>query len=132
MQILNILVRTYTSIANFEQQVDFYEHLLNEKTRLRIEPVMGKLRIAQIASMLVIGSTPDIFELVGHVRAAYLVEDLDAYIRQLPELGAEILIPCSGDDRAQFMIVKHPDGLIVEYVEHATKNPLDRMLQVSP
>lgn len=127
MQVLHILVRHHLPLEAFEAAVAFYEQLLDQPARLRLEPMPGQLRIAQVASMLLIGAGSELRERIESIRAAYLVEDLPGWAQVLPTKGAVIVEPISSGSTGSYMVVRHPDGLLVEYVEHREKHPRDRM-----
>ncbi|MCK8681846.1 VOC family protein [Pseudomonas umsongensis] len=127
MKILHILARQHLQLGSFDAAVSFYEDLLQQKARLRLEPVEGTLKIAQVASMLLIGAAEEILDTVSQIKVAYLVEDIAAWAFELPKKGAAIVQPLTPIPTGIYMIVRHPDGLLVEYVEHANKNPLDHI-----
>lgn len=129
MKVLHILVRHHLRWEAFDDAVAFYETLLGQQPRLRVEPLPGRLRIAQIGSMLLVGAAPDLLDAVSAIQAAYLVDDLAAYAETLPRRGATIVEPLSPIATGHYMVVRHPDGLLVEYVEHTHKHPLDRMVE---
>ncbi|MDF2640553.1 MAG: glyoxalase [Novosphingobium lindaniclasticum] len=129
MTILNILVRRHVPIAAFDETVRFYEALLGETARLRLDPVPGEHRIAQVSAMLIVGASPDRLAAMSEVQAAYLVDDLDALATALPGMDAAILEPAQDIPTGRFMMVRHPDGMVVEYVEHRDKHPLDRLVR---
>ncbi len=127
MRVLNILTRHQLELARFDQAVAFYESLLGQRMRLDLRLLDGRLRIAQVASMLLVGADAALLEAMPPVRSAYLVEDLAAWAEWLPRQGATVVEPPAPIATGHSMLVRHPDGLLVEYVEHANKHPLDRM-----
>lgn len=127
MEILNILTRHHVPFDDFDNAVAFYVSILGREPRLALEPVEGQLKLAQIASMLVIGANEEIMPHIADIRAAYLVSDIDAWATSLEAKGATIEVPISPIPTGSYMVVRHPDGLRVEYVEHARKHPSDRM-----
>ena len=129
MTILNILVRRHVPIAAFDEAVRFYETLLGETARLRLDPVPGAHRIAQVSAMLIVGATPDRLDAIADIQAAYLVDDLDAMADTLRTIGASIIEPTTPIPTGRFLLACHPDGLVAEYVEHRDKHPLDRLIR---
>ncbi|WP_430423039.1 VOC family protein [Methylibium petroleiphilum] len=127
MKVLNILTRQHLDLAQFDAAVAFYEGLLGQEARLRLTLLDGRLRIAQVASMLLIGADPALLDAIAGIRAAYLVEDIAAFAEQLPRQGATIVEPLTEIATGRSMVVRHPDGLLVEYVEHTRKHPADRL-----
>jgi hypothetical protein len=57
----------------------------------------------------------------------FLVDDLGAYEQHLPDVGAEIIRASQEVPTDRNLLVRHPDGSVVEYVEHRVKNPADRL-----
>ena len=126
MKIFNVLVRRCIPADRFDSAVSFYEDLAGEPARLRFDhPTMG-LRLAQVASILLIGGQPEKLDAVEATRATFLVDDLDAYCAHLPTIGAEVLRAPQTVPTGRNMLVRHPDGMQVEYVQHDHPNPADR------
>ena len=131
MKVLNILVRRYLPPERFEAAVAFYETLIGQKARLRFDYRQYDLRLAQVASILfVAGSEANLAPFV-ETQATFMVDDLEAYARHLPTVGAEVLRPPKAVPTGWNMLVRHPDGMRVEYVEHRDKHPAD-MLSAAP
>lgn len=128
MKVLNVLTRQHLELAQFDAAVGFYEGLLEQEARLRLTVLDGRLRIAQVASMLLIGADAPLLAAIDGIRAAYLVEDIAAFAEHLPRQGATIVEPLATIATGRSMLVRHPDGMLVEYVEHLRKHPADRML----
>ena len=127
MKILNVLVRRHVPIAQFDVTVMFYERLFGESARLRVDVAPRAHRIAQVSAMLIVGAAADQLEAMREIGAAYLVEDLDAIAAVLRSMGAELDGPAIDISTGRFVMVRHPDGMLVEYVEHRDKHPLDRL-----
>ncbi|WP_146645034.1 VOC family protein [Labilithrix luteola] len=127
MNVLNILARRCLPIADFDLAVSFHEALVEQKARLRFDYPEYNLKLAQIANLLFIGGTPDSLAPFTATHATFLVDDIQAFARALPARGAEILEAPKEVPTGWNMLVRHPDGTLVEYVEHRDKNPADRM-----
>lgn len=125
MKVLNILIRRCVLIARFEETVSFYENLIAQKARLRFDYPEYDLKLAQVGSVLLIGGT----EQSGSFRAteATAVNDITAREKHLPSTGAAIINPVKAVPTGWNMLVRHPDGMIAEYVEHHDKNPADEI-----
>ena len=127
MRVLNILVRRYLPLEGFDQAVAFYERLIGQEARLRFDYPEFDLRLAQVASILFIAGTTESLARFVETQATFLVEDIEAFSRHLPTVGAEILEPPKPVPTGWNMLVRHPDGMRVEYVEHRVKHQSDRL-----
>jgi predicted enzyme related to lactoylglutathione lyase len=130
MKILNILVRRYLPLDRFEASVSFYEKLIGQKARLRFDYPAYQLKLAQVASILFIAGTDDSLVPFVGTHATFMVDDLQAYANYLPTVGAEILRPPKVVPTGWNMLVRHPDGSLIEYVEHRDKHPADELPDV--
>jgi hypothetical protein len=70
------------------------------------------------ASFLIIAGTPEARHSFEATSLTLKVDDLQAAIRELDELGAEHMEPVQSMPSGIKTRYRHPDGLIVEYVEH--------------
>src|SRR5258708_1876553 len=127
MKILNILVRRCLALENFEKAVSFHEQIIGQKARLKFEYPQFNLKIAQVASMLFIAGPAETLKNFTETNATFLVDDIKSYEKELPILGAQIVSPLKEVPTGWNMRVLHPDGTLVEYVEHRDKNPADRL-----
>lgn len=127
MKILNILVRRCLPLEDFDDAVRFHESLIGQKARLAFDYPQYNLKLAQVASILFIGGTPETLERFKKTNATFLVDDVRAYENELPKLGAKIVSPVKEVPTGWNMLVCHPDGALIEYVEHKVKNPADRL-----
>ena len=125
MKILNILVRRCIPIVDFESAVVFHEKLIKQKARLRFDYPEYGLKLAQVASILFIGGSDESLAAFIATHATFLVDDIFAYEAHLPTIGASILETPKKVPTGWNMLVKHPDGTLIEYVEHINKHPAD-------
>ncbi|TXL71506.1 hypothetical protein FHP25_29435 [Vineibacter terrae] len=51
------------------------------------------------------------------------------FARHLPTVGAEVINGPKDVPTGQNMLVRHPDGTLVEYVEHRHKHPAGRLAE---
>lgn len=128
MKILNILTRCCIPISEMEDTVLFYENLMNQKARLRFEYPEMKLRLAQVASILIIAGDEVSLAPFIHTDATYYVSNIEGYSQHLPRIGAQIIEKIQEVPTGKNMLVKHPDGQLIEYVEHWVKNEADSVL----
>jgi predicted enzyme related to lactoylglutathione lyase len=128
MKIHHVLVRQHVDLSRFEESVRFYEGLFNEEARLRLTPVEGALHVAQVASVLLVGVGADMAGEMPDVRSAFLVDKLEDVVRDVVAQGARLVEAITTIETGQYALIRHPDGLLVEYVEHTRKNPQDFVL----
>ena len=127
MKVLNILVRRCIPLERFDAAVRFHEQLIGQKARLRFDyPAFG-LKLAQVSSILFIAGTDDSLVSFVATHASFMVDDLKAFADHLPTVGAEILRPPKPVPTGCNMLVRHPDGTLIEYVEHRDKHPADQL-----
>lgn len=131
MQVLNILVRRYLAIDELDVAVSFYETLIGQKARLRFDYPEYDLRLAQVASILFVAGTEASLGPFVETQATFMVDDIQAFAKHLPTVGVEILRPVKAVPTGWNMLVRHPDGMRVEYVEHRDKDPADRLVDAS-
>lgn len=129
MKVLNILVRRYLPLDRFEDSVRFHEAIIGQKARLRFHYPAYNLELAQVASILFIAGTPESLAPFVNTHATFMVEGIAAFARHLPTVGAEIINGPKDVPTGQNMLVRHPDGTLVEYVEHRHKHPADRLAE---
>jgi predicted enzyme related to lactoylglutathione lyase len=127
MRILNIQVRRCLLLDRFDEAVAFHETLIGQKARLVFDYPEYGLKLAQVASILFIGGTPESLAPFTATHTTFLVDDIEGYARHLPTLGAEVLEAPKPVPTGWNMLVRHPDGMLVEYVEHRDKHPADRL-----
>lgn len=128
MKILNILTRLYIPVNVFDETVQFYQDLLGQSARLNFDYPEYDLKLAQTGSLLLIGGTAESLAPFRSTQATFLVSCIHEWEAYLPSTGTVILKPVKEVPTGWNMLVLHPDGMQVEYVEHRTKNPADNVL----
>lgn len=119
MKILQILSRLYVNDLN--SAIKFYEGLLGSSVALRFEiPQMG-LELAQIETILIIAGSNEALKPFRSTQTTFLVDSLDEFKAYLEKKGTEILRGPNKVPTGRNMTVKHPDGSIIEYVEHSNR-----------
>ncbi len=98
----------------------------SRRRRLRFDYPEYDLKLAQVGSVLLIGGTEQSRRLFAPPRPLsgqrhYRTE------KHLPSTGATIINPVKAVPTGWNMLVRHPDGMIAEYVEHHDKNPADEI-----
>jgi predicted enzyme related to lactoylglutathione lyase len=76
------------------------------------------LELAQVGYVLLIAGEGDVMERLKETKITILVDSILDAKEQLAQQGAEILEPPKPVPTGYNMRVKHPDGTVVEYVEH--------------
>jgi predicted enzyme related to lactoylglutathione lyase len=127
MKVLNILVRRYLPLDRFDDAIAFHESLIGQKARLRFDYPEYQLKLAQVASILFIGGTEQSLAPFVATHATFMVDDIEAFATHLPTIGAEVLEAPKAVPTGWNMLVRHPDGMRVEYVEHRDKHPADTL-----
>lgn len=130
MKVLNILVRRCLPLDRFDAAVSFHEQLIGQKARLRFDYPAYQLKLAQVASMLFIAGTEDSLAPFTGTHASFMVDDIEAFSNHLPTVGAQILRPLKAVPSGWNMLARHPDGSLIEYVEHRDKHPADQLLDI--
>lgn len=127
MKILNILTCQCIMISRFDETVSFYETLIAQEARLRFDYPEYDLKLAQVGSVLLIGGTDKSLAPFRATQATFLVNDIAAWEKHLPSTDATIINTVKRVPTGWNMLVRHPDGMIAEYVEHQSKNPADEI-----
>jgi predicted enzyme related to lactoylglutathione lyase len=127
-KILNVLVRRYMPKSELDSALQFYEAVFGQPPRLRFHYERYDLEIAQIGAMLIVAGSEENLLPFRSTSATFMVEDLDDWHGELMRLGAVIIEAPKSVPTGRNMRVRHPDGMIAEYVEHAGKHPADNVL----
>jgi hypothetical protein len=118
MTVLRVLTRIYVAPGRLDDTIAFYERLLAQPCRLRFEyPAVG-LELAEVGSVLILCGTDDALRRFRPTAMTVMVDSIQDCRAALSELGAEILEPPKRVPTGSNMRVRHPDGTIVEYVQH--------------
>ncbi len=121
VQILEARLRVYVGPTELDTTVAFYAKIFGEKCRLRFEyPAVG-LELATVGSVLILSGPDEALARYKGTAATFLVDDLDAFTAALPKMGAMIMDGPKEMPTGVNMRVRHPDGTIVEYVQHQNK-----------
>lgn len=122
--ILETFMRTFVDLEALDATVGFYTALLAGEETLRFDyPELG-LRLASVSSphlsVLVIAGPPEKRKPFEATKLTIKVSKLEDYAALLQAQGAELLDPVQKTPVGRKMRYRHADGLIVEYVEHAS------------
>ena len=119
MKILKTFSRLYLNDLN--STLEFYEELLGTPAAMRFEIPQIGLELAQIGDILLIAGSDEALKPFRNTQATFLVDSLDEFRAFLEEKGAEIIRGPDKVPTGRNMTVRHPDGLVIEYVEHSKK-----------
>ncbi|KKG17930.1 glyoxalase [Methanosarcina sp. 2.H.T.1A.6] len=120
MKILKTLSRLY--IPDLNPALEFYEELLGTPATMRFKIPQIGLELAQVGDILLIAGSDEALKPFRSTQATFLVDSLDDSRAYLEEKGAEIIRGPVKVPTGRNMTVRHPDGAVVEYVEHS-KSP---------
>lgn len=120
MKILKTLSRLY--INDLNQALGFYEELLGTSSSLRFEMPQIGLELAQLGDILLIAGSDEALKPFRSTQATFLVDSLDEFKAYLEEKGAKLIRGPSKVPTGRNMTVRHPDGSVIEYVEHTKAN----------
>lgn len=116
MKVLSVLSRVY--VRNMDEAVIFYEELLGQSVNRRFSMPHIGLELASIGPLLIIAGSEEALAPYKSTNATFLVDDLDAYYEHLTAKGANVLRAPQPVPTGRNMTIQHPDGTIIEYVEH--------------
>lgn len=117
MKILQTLSRLY--INDLNSALEFYEELLGTPASMRFEIPQIGMELAQIGDILLIAGSDEALKPFRSTQATFLVDFLDEFEAYLEQKGAEILRGPARVPTGRNMTVRHPDGSVIEYVEHS-------------
>lgn len=103
----------------------FYEDLFREKCRLRFVHSAVRLELAQVGNVLLLAGPEEGLRPFRSTAATFVVDDLAEFREFLVQSGAAILSEPKEVPTGRNMRVRHPDGLVVEYVQFA-RQPQER------
>lgn len=122
MKILEAYSRVFVDPDKFDDTIAFYEQLTQGRCRMRADYPEAHLQLADVvsphATFLIIAGPPEARRPFETTPLTLKVDNLQATIQDLDALGAEHLDPMQPTPTGFKTRYRHPDGLIVEYVEH--------------
>jgi len=113
-----VMVRVLIAPEQLEPTIALYERLLGVHCDLRFAYPEMDLSLASVGNMLLIAGREEALAPFAHVAMTLLVASLDAEIARFEELGIELLEAPKAVPTGRNLLARHPDGSIVEYVEH--------------
>jgi uncharacterized glyoxalase superfamily protein PhnB len=120
--IVESYIRVFVDAGEIDKTSAFYQALLTGKEIQRFDYPEFGLRLATVASpklsVLIIAGDADSRRRFELTRLTLKVTDIAGIIADLLKAGAEQLEPIQKTPVGQKTRFRHPDGLVVEYVEH--------------
>jgi len=123
--ILEAYTRVFVDSAALDRTISFYESLLSGRCTMRfLYPEMG-LELAAVTapqlSVLIIAGPAEKRAPFEATRLTIKVEALEPMLAVLKDAGATQLEPIQPTPVGRKTRFRHADGLIVEYVDHASR-----------
>ena len=117
-----VLLRVFVPPERFAATVRFYEIIFGTEQGLRFSYAERRLELASVGSgngsvLIIAGAEADLAPFKATV-ATFHVRSLAASRRALEAAGGEVIEAPKRVPTGSNMRVRHPDGSIVEYVEH--------------
>ncbi|MEV0322723.1 VOC family protein [Streptomyces sp. NPDC050658] len=111
-------IRVFTGPGTLESVTAYYEQLLGEERDMWFTyPDLG-LGLAAVGGFLLIEGTDETVAPFRETAGTLLVDDARKYLDRLTASGAEITDPLKPVPTGAGFSARHPDGTVVEYVEH--------------
>lgn len=117
MKILKKLVRIY--VNELDSAITFYEKLTNHTVDMRFEMPLNNLELASIDDFLLISGKEEDLNPFKQTKVTFLVDSIAEFKSFLENNGSTIIREPSQVPTGKNMTIKHPDGLVAEYVEHS-------------
>jgi GNAT superfamily N-acetyltransferase len=122
MKVIRTLSRLY--VGNLDESIALYRTLLRKEPEMRFALPGSGVELAQIGELLLIAGTEEALAPFRKIQATFLVDSLDDYRNVLDTAGARSFRGPHAVPTGRGMTVRHPDGSIIEYVEHAHRTGL--------
>ncbi|AZV57869.1 VOC family protein [Clostridium sp. AWRP] len=116
MEIKKVLNRFY--VNDIEKAIKFYEKILNEKSKNRFKYPEANLELVTVGNTLIISGSDETLKAFRDTQATFLVDSIIEFKEFLLNNGAAVIRDLKKVPTGMNMTVKHPDGTVVEYVEH--------------
>ncbi len=117
VQILKSMFRHYVSPEQFDSAIAFYEQLQLQNCERRLSfPDVG-VEVAVVGSFILLAGNEAALTPVRHVRAAFVVDSVDAFSVWLKTHGADVPTQVHETPVGRNLTVRHADGFVAEYFE---------------
>jgi len=116
MRIIKKMVRIY--VHDLDTAINYYQELTGGSVGRRFRLPQFRLELASIDDILLISGEEQDLAPFRQTAATFLVDSLDEFKAFLESSGAVVLRGPAQVPTGRNMTVQHPDGTIIEYVEH--------------
>lgn len=116
MKIIKTLIRVY--VDKLDSALLFYENLLDTKAEMRVTYPEVNLDLATVGDILLIAGSNEALKPFRDTKATFLVDSLEEFKSYLEQKGGKIIRGIKDVPTGRNMTVEHPDGTIIEYVQH--------------
>ncbi|MEV0118693.1 VOC family protein [Streptomyces sp. NPDC050844] len=111
-------VRVFTGPGTLESVTAFYEQLLGVERDMWFTYPELRLGLAAVGGFLLIEGTEESTAPFLSTAGTLLVDSAQKYLDRLTAAGAEITDPLKPVPTGAGFSARHPDGTVIEYVEH--------------
>lgn len=113
-----ILIRVFVAPGELAAAIESYEELQDvEVDAVFPYPEVG-LRLAMVGAFLLLEGDDEQLAPFRRTTGTLLVDDVEPYHQRLVAAGAEILAEPHDVPTGRGFTAEHPDGTVVEYVQH--------------
>lgn len=116
MKILKSFTRIF--VSDLDTMLPFYEKLYGSKAQLRFKYSEMNLELASVGDLLFIAGSPEALLPFRDTKLTFVVDSLDDFLAYFKENGIECIRQPRKVPTGRNVTVRHPDGTIIEYVEH--------------
>lgn len=116
MKILKTLIRVY--VDDLDSSLSFYENLQFTKAQSRFGYPEMKLELATVGDVLLIAGSKEALKPFQHTNGTFLVDSVEEFKMFVEQRGGKTISGIKDVPTGRNMTVEHPDGAIIEYVEH--------------
>ncbi len=113
-----VMIRRLLPPERLQATIAFYEELLGEPCDLRFDYPEMQLSLASVGAVLLIAGSEEALAPFVATAATLLVASLEETAELVRQGGGEVLEPPKAVPTGRNMLARHPDGALVEYVEH--------------
>jgi predicted enzyme related to lactoylglutathione lyase len=113
-----IFARIFCELGDLARTVAFYRGLTGAEVDMDMELPEAGLHIVAVGSFLILEMDKRRHELAAQTSVTVLNAELDAAVARQVAAGAEIVQPRWETAVGAGVRLRHPDGVLVEYLEH--------------
>jgi hypothetical protein len=112
-----MILKTYTRVFtnDADQSLVLFRRLHGSEPHLRLK--FHGWDLIGIGDILIIGGTDEALAPIRDSHGPFIVDNLDETQKVLEQCGAQITQATAPAPTGRFLYARHPDGLLVEYVE---------------